>query len=153
TLFSFGREHPSLLAKLKNPQFLFFRALPRGWFYQNMAAVALVERKWDKIIDGTNNLVMSHQADDASREAKKSLSPSSPYTFLASAAIPSRTRATRTLARNQTAVNEALIACALERYRLAHHEYPETLSLLVPTFIEQLPHDLIGGQPLKYHRT
>jgi hypothetical protein len=54
---------------------------------------------------------------------------------------------------NQTLANEAQIACALERYRLAHGEYPETLNALVPQFIEKLPHDIIGGQPLHYRRT
>jgi hypothetical protein len=49
-------------------------------------------------------------------------------------------------------VNEGEIACALERYRLAHGEYPETLEALVPQFIERLPHDIINGQPLKYRR-
>ncbi len=62
-------------------------------------------------------------------------------------------KATSTTARNQTLVNEAFIACGLERYRLAHGQYPETLEALVPQFAEKLPHDIIGGQPLKYHRT
>ena len=47
----------------------------------------------------------------------------------------------------------ARVACALERYRLAQGEYPETLDVLSPKFIETVPHDVIGGQPLKYHRT
>jgi hypothetical protein len=153
TLFSIGRKDVSLSEKLINPRFLLYRLMPRGWFYQNMAAVAVIEQKWDKIIDETNNLVMSHQADDASREATKTLGRSSPYTLLAARAIPNLTKATQTAARNQTLVNEALIACALERHRLIHQEYPEALDILVPTLIEKLPHDLIGGQPLKYHRT
>jgi hypothetical protein len=49
--------------------------------------------------------------------------------------------------------NEAQIVCALERYRLAHGEYPESLEVLVPQFIQKLPLDIIGGQPLIYHRT
>ena len=65
---------------------------------------------------------------------------------------PNFTRATQTLAHNQALVNEGQIACALERYRLAHREYPETLDALVPQFIEKLPHDIIGGQPLHYRR-
>jgi hypothetical protein len=58
-----------------------------------------------------------------------------------------------TTARNQTLVHEALIACALERYRLAHNSYPETLDALVPQFLAQIPPDIIGGQPLHYRRT
>ena len=30
--------------------------------------------------------------------------------------------------------------------------YPETLDPLAPQFIEKIPHDILGGQPLKYHR-
>jgi hypothetical protein len=45
------------------------------------------------------------------------------------------------------------VACALERFRLAHGNYPETLDSLTLQFIAQLPHDLINGQPLKYRRT
>ena len=50
----------------------------------------------------------------------------------------------------QSSIHLALVACALERHRLAHGTYPETLDALVPRFIGRLPHDIIGGQPLKY---
>jgi hypothetical protein len=54
---------------------------------------------------------------------------------------------------NQTYANEGQIACALERYRLAHGDYPETLDTLTPQFMDKIPIDLIGGEPLHYHRT
>jgi hypothetical protein len=41
----------------------------------------------------------------------------------------------------------------LERFRQIDGEYPATLDALVPSFIEKLPHDIIGGQPLHYRRT
>jgi hypothetical protein len=47
----------------------------------------------------------------------------------------------------------AMLACALERYRLAEGHYPEELNVLAPRFISVLPHDIINGQPLKYRRT
>jgi hypothetical protein len=49
--------------------------------------------------------------------------------------------------------NEALVVCALKRYRLAHGQYPETLDGLVPQYVEKLPRDIIGGRPLNYRRT
>jgi hypothetical protein len=58
-----------------------------------------------------------------------------------------------TLAHNQTKVNQARMACALERYRLAHGEYPSTLEALTPQFMDKIPLDLIGGQPPHYRRT
>ena len=47
----------------------------------------------------------------------------------------------------------ARVAIALERYRLAHGEYPESLDALAPQFMEKIPHDIINGQPLHYRRT
>ena len=52
----------------------------------------------------------------------------------------------------QTSVNLARVAIALERYRLAHGQYPESLEPLEPQYISALPHDVINGQPLKYRR-
>ena len=53
----------------------------------------------------------------------------------------------------QASVDMARMACALERYRLAHGEYPEKLDALEPQFIDKLPHDIINDQPLHYRRT
>jgi hypothetical protein len=53
-------------------------------------------------------------------------------------------------AQMQVWVDEARIACALERYRLAHKAYPATLDALVPQYIDELPHDVMNGQPYHY---
>jgi hypothetical protein len=58
----------------------------------------------------------------------------------------------RLTANRQTQVDEAAVACALERYRLAQGEFPDALDALRPRFIEKLPLDVCNGQPLKYHR-
>jgi hypothetical protein len=54
----------------------------------------------------------------------------------------------------QTACQEASVACALERCRLAQGQYPSSLDALVPTWLKQVPADLLaaGGTPLKYRR-
>jgi len=44
------------------------------------------------------------------------------------------------------------VACALERHRLAHGEYPENLAPLVPAYLPTLPPDVVDGQPLHYRR-
>ncbi len=53
----------------------------------------------------------------------------------------------------QSSVDMARITCTLERYRLVHGEYPDTLDALTPDYIETIPQDIIGGQPLHYRRT
>jgi hypothetical protein len=47
-------------------------------------------------------------------------------------------------------VNEAKVACALERHRLQNSQFPPTLEALCPAFISKLPHDLITGKPFLY---
>ena len=56
------------------------------------------------------------------------------------------------LAAIQASIDLARVACALERYHLAHGEYPQTLDSLTPQFIEKIPHDIIGGKPLHFRR-
>ncbi len=51
----------------------------------------------------------------------------------------------------QIQVDEARIACRLERYRLAHGAFPETLALLEPTYGPN-PLDPVIGEPFRYHR-
>jgi hypothetical protein len=51
-----------------------------------------------------------------------------------------------------TRFDQARVACALERHRLAHGAYPETLAALSPDFLKAIPHDIFDGQPLRYER-
>lgn len=124
--------------------------MPRGWFYQNMAVGAELEQKMIGSMDRTNHLVLPHQVSEIVRSVMGERR--SPYKFLVAIAFPNFAKAVQTLARTQTRANQALLACALERHRLAQGQYPETLAALTPRFLEQLPHDLIGGESLKYRR-
>jgi hypothetical protein len=44
-------------------------------------------------------------------------------------------------------------AIAIERFHLAQHCYPESLSKLVPEFVKSQPRDYMDGEPLRYRRT
>jgi hypothetical protein len=137
---------------LKNPMYLFLNLAPRGWWYQNLVSCAVIESKSLDGFDLEHDTISPRIFDEATHNLNQFLDHKSPFKLLAAIAIPNTAKAAQTLARNQTLVNEAQIACALERYHLAHSEYPETLDALVPQFIEKLPHDIIGGQPLHYRR-
>jgi hypothetical protein len=75
-----------------------------------------------------------------------------PGTALPWFALPNSVRAYQAAAFNQTRVNQLALACALERYRLAHRRYPDSQEELKPEFIRVLPRDIINGQPLHYSR-
>jgi hypothetical protein len=149
----FNQEKHRFWQRWKNPDYLFLRLVPRGWYYQNMRVAATLEHKWSGGFDLPNNLILPKKLDHLPVEIDKVTQHFSLWNFWAKIAIPNATKAITVAAKNQTLVNEAQIVCALERYRLTHNEYPGTLDALVPRFIDPLPHDVIGGEPLHYQRT
>jgi hypothetical protein len=127
--------------------------MPSAWFYQNELAIARMQQQWILPLVDTNSRTVSpeklRQANDANRAETKHYSP---YKVQALMLFPAISASVKKVAAIQVSINLARVACALERYRLAHGEYPETLDALVPQFIEKLPHDIINGQPLHYRR-
>ncbi len=127
---------------------------PSAFFYQNELAFARMSQQWILPLVETNSRVVSPEAlrrvDAAVHGEMKHYSP---YKVQALMTFPALQSAVKRFALAQTAVDLARVACALERYRLVHGQYPETLDALSPQFIEKLPHDIINGQPLHYRRT
>ena len=76
-----------------------------------------------------------------------------PFNFFARLALPALGNYAQRTAYGQNAVNMARVAIALERYRLANGNYPDSLDALAPQFMEKIPHDIINGEPLHYRRT
>jgi hypothetical protein len=52
----------------------------------------------------------------------------------------------------QTSLGQAIIACALEKHRLANGGYPEALQELVPALLDRVPNDAISGRPIIYEK-
>jgi hypothetical protein len=75
------------------------------------------------------------------------------HRFFSKLLLPAMDKFVRKTAFGQTAVDTAMLACALERYRQANGRLPESLESLTPQFAATLPHDVITGQPLKYRLT
>jgi hypothetical protein len=147
-------DHPhSLWTNLKDPLYRFFKFAPRGWIYQNLVNLAKFQPEPLESFDLEQGTILPRAFDKANRNLDKFFTRKSAFSFLASMSLPNYAKAVQTTAYNQNLVNEAQIACALERYRLVDGEYPATLDALVPSFLVKLPHDIIGGQPLHYRRT
>ena len=56
----------------------------------------------------------------------------------------------KNFAYGQVQLDEARIACRLERFRMAHGSYPHALQELVPTYGKDLPNDVMNGQSYHY---
>ncbi len=130
------------------------RLIPTGWFYQNQYRCArMMVEYYIPVADvnqGTFSPDLLRRGDAVLTAEIKSVSP---FNMLEKLMLPALGNAAKKFAYAQALVDLARTAIALERYRLAHGEYPESLDALSPQFIAKLPHDIINGQPLHYHRT
>jgi len=129
-----------------------FRLVPAGWFDQNKLSLCRLHENYLLPVVDLERRVVSPEAVAKSQAALDCLHRR-PYDLLSQMLVPSLAGSARRFAYGQTAVDLARVACALERYRLANNQFPETLEALAPKYLEKLPHDLITGQPLKYRRT
>jgi hypothetical protein len=125
-----------------------FSLMPSAFFYQNELAIARMQQQWLLPLVDTNSRIVSPAAlQRAENSVQAEQKHYSPYKVQALMLFPAISSSVLQFACAQAAVDLARVACALERYRLVHGEYPETLDALAPQFIEKLPHDIIGGQP------
>jgi hypothetical protein len=134
----------TLSSRLQDPAFIFLALAPRGWTYQNMCGMAYRGQATINSFDLSRQLIMPDRAESGYVRHPVNL-------FLTDLLVPDLTRIVQTTAQNQTLANEALMACALERYGVIHSQYPESLDALSPDFLKLSPKDIIGGAPLKYH--
>lgn len=74
------------------------------------------------------------------------------YSIVAGLTMAAVSGAERKAAEIQAGTILAETAVALERYRLAKGDYPESLEVLVPMFMGSLPLDPIDGKTLRYRR-
>jgi hypothetical protein len=131
-------------------QFAIYRFMPGGWFYQSALKNG---RMLTQYLPAVNHDTMTispaliRRADAAATNAVSFFDPldslkktfNSEFIFLGNFL--------KRIAYGQTSVDLARVAIALERYRLAHGEHPDSLEALAPQFIAKVPHDVIGGPP------
>jgi hypothetical protein len=131
-----------------------FRFTPSAFFYQNELTFAkLSEQFLLPLVDLEHRIVSPTAVRKADAKATEQMKHYSPYRILALMTLQDISKSVFRFTMSQNAVDLARVACALERYRLAHDGYPEALDALSPTFMKKLPHDVINGQPLKYRGT
>lgn len=124
---------------------------PDGYFCQNELTFARSNVRWSSsLIDAEQRLVFPTLASE--KYLRKELGRFSPYGKFARLIVPLFGNTARKFASGASNADLARLAVGLERYRLAHGNYPDSLAPLAPQFIAEIPHDIINGQPLHYRR-
>lgn len=132
------------------------RLIPGGWFDANEATLA----KWHfdyeiKPLRDAGLMAMLARQDDL--QALLTDHRSHPYEhldeLLAQISLPATRGVVHRVVYAQSILNEAVAACALERYRIEHGAYPETLAAANHPGEKSIPADIISGKPIGYRKT
>jgi len=127
--------------------------VPRGWTYLDQLNTQRIHEKYATYAFDISKRIISPTKERQGYENLKTEIGPNPllkHTYVCKMFFtPGFNFGTKT-AYAQTLVDEATIACALERFRLANGHYPERLEALTPKYMAKLPHDIINGEPLKY---
>jgi hypothetical protein len=134
---------------------------PRGWYeLEKLNYCRLLQLQLNGAFDVEKKQVFPKQIEANTNALEQAFAGRNPVTtictrhqLLAVIMLSALDNIPRRAAGAQTAVDEAAIACAIERFRLAKGQYPDSLQELVPQFISSLPNDVISGEPYKYYRT
>jgi hypothetical protein len=132
--------------------------IPSGWFEANAASIAdlsldyliipLRDRGWKDAIAERRRL------EDLLRDMKAE----SRYGWIldklfTSRILPSFVRIVDRAAYGQCLLDQSIIACALERYRIERGSYPDSLNDLARPGEKPLPLDIVSGTPMRYRKT
>lgn len=127
------------------------RFIPSGWFYQNQVTLnRLYQERCLPLVDAGQHRAFPEKM--AAADEAPELKHSGIYNIFARLLFPAVAKAASKFAYGQTTVDLAIVACALERHRLANGRYPDSLDPLVPKFIARVPVDIITGELLKYRQ-
>jgi hypothetical protein len=134
---------------LSDPALVWLRLVPDGWFYRNMLNLSQFHEQYTMAaIEVRTGRVDPTIVEELAPALNKL--PWRPSTVFVKSLISDLTHITRRIAQTQAYVDAAKMACALERYRLAGQSTPVSLESLTPTFLPEIPLDVMDGQPLRY---
>ena len=155
-LGDFGNQQPSGDAGLPG---LVCKFVPRGWFYlEQLNYCRFYQLQLDGTFDAGKKRISPERIEANGFELQRELYPHRwamllHHRIIAALLLPALNKVNRSTARAQTALDQAAIACGLERCRLANGQFPEKLELLASRFTARLPTDALTGEPYKYRRT
>ena len=127
---------------------------PGGWIDLTKSKVIDLVLPELKTIDPQSRRVypdVTRQVERDTEQAEALPWRLAPWNLMVGISAPDFTKLAMKFAVTQVwRIDEARIACGLERYRLAHGAYPAWLDPLAPAYIDELPHDIMNGKPYHY---
>jgi len=133
---------------------ILWHLIPSGWYDRNRVNCARPMVELFIPLADTNRRVISPKAAlHADSAVQAETRHANRFNAMEKLLVGGQAGAVRRFACAQESADQARVAVALERYRLAQGDYPGSLDALEPRFIEKLPQDIVNGEPLHYRRT
>ncbi len=135
---------------------LLVHAIPGGLFDANAATGA--EWHFDYVIKplrdaGFPELLAKQKELNALVTARSKQLFMYPDEILPLSSMPTVLSVSTAVVYAESVVNQAIAACALERYRIEHGAYPDTLEAANRPGENSIPLDIISGKPMGYRKT
>ena len=122
---------------------------PKGWMYQNLCRLdQYYVTHFLGAFDPAGHRI--HVQVGAEAAFRRFISQRGVYSLLARRTLPLLIQQNFRVARAQSGLDLAVLACALERHKLERGRYPASLAALVPAYLAKPPVDVVEGQPLSY---
>ena len=128
------------------------KVYPSGWKYLNQAGlIRLADETLIPFADAGRHRVVISKTTNLSRAIRRSHVTFDPVSQVAIPwEIQSFSEIFLLTAHSQVCLDQVLIACAIERKRLADGAVPDNLQSLAPKFLDHVPHDPLTGAPYQY---
>jgi len=156
--FRYIRNHKNALRDIVSSDqsansLAYLLAGPGGWLYEEQAVYQRLHEQrilpnFDLAAERVFPSVVEENKKALEREFKRSLAWN--HTGMSKLLLVNLLGLFQRAGAGQVRLNQAIIACALERCRLATGGYPASLDALVPQFLERIPTDVCDGKPMKY---
>ncbi len=119
----------------------------KGWLYLNLLEMdrSMVELTLDRLDPAHHQVRPSTEFFKWQQRTKNR-----PDFLLAGLIPPTLEKGIVDAARTQVGLDQARIACALERYLRSRGHYPNSLEELSPAYMKKIPNDVMGGESLRY---
>lgn len=133
--------------------------IPDGWFYFELCSYHEAYRKFVfPGIDSQANKIEVElvKSNDSALEEWMVKNPPIKcilkHRVMSALLLPALSAAAQRTAYVQSTLDMAVIACALERHRLAEGQHPARLEDLVPASLPSVPNDVLKDEPFRYQR-
>jgi len=119
----------------------------KGWFYLNLLEMdrGMVELTIDRLDPAHHQVRPSMNFFKWQQRIQKR-----PDLPLARLILPTLEKSIVDAAKTQVGLDQARIACALERFLRSRGHYPNSLQELSPAYMKKIPNDVMGGESLRY---